>query len=119
MTANFAGSKINNVLVEGNGESLYYALQEEEVEKDGKKYLITFITGMNKMICSNMRINFVEGKVNNVSAYVMPDASFIPPLEIKEADRKLKGFTWKAAERPTRVDVVKKSAPTTSGIKKL
>ncbi len=119
MTANFAGSKINHVLVEGNGESLYYALQEEEVEKEDKKYLITFVTGMNKMICSNMRINFVDGKINNVTAYKMPDASFIPPFEIKEADRKLKGFIWRATERPTRSDVVQKSETTTPSIKKL
>lgn len=119
MTANFTGSKISHVLVEGNGESIYYALQEEEVETEDKKYLITFVTGMNKMICSNMRINFVDGKVDNVSAFVMPDASFIPPLEIKAADRKLKGFIWKATERPTRSDVVKKSPTTMPSIKKL
>jgi hypothetical protein len=105
--------------VEGNGESIYYALQEEEVEKDSTKYLVTFTTGMNKMICSNMRINFVKGKINNVTAYVMPDASFIPPLEIKEADRKLKGFVWKGEYRPARADVVKNSAVTTPSIKKL
>jgi lipopolysaccharide export system protein LptA len=119
MIANFDESMINHVLVEGNGESIYYALQEEEVEKDSTKYLVTFTTGMNKMICSNMRINFVKGKINNVTAYVMPDASFIPPLEIKEADRKLKGFVWKGEYRPARADVVKNSAVTTPSIKKL
>jgi len=109
MTAYFAGSVMSHVVVEGNGESIYFPLQEKEVEADNKKYKITYITGMNKMICSNMRINFNEGKVNNISAYVMPNASFIPPHEIKEADKKLKGFDWKGKYRPTRADVVKNS----------
>jgi lipopolysaccharide export system protein LptA len=107
MVAVFDGSAISHVTVKGNGESIYYALQEKEIEADGKRYKITYTTGMNKMICSNMRINFVEGKVNNVSAYVKPDASFIPPPEIKEADKKLKGFEWKEKYRPTKTDVVK------------
>jgi lipopolysaccharide export system protein LptA len=108
MIADFDGNVISHVVVEGNGESIFYALQEEEIEKDSTKYLITFTVGLNKMICSNMRINFVKGKVNNVTAYVMPDASFIPPLEIKESDRKLKGFVWKGERRPAHADVVKK-----------
>ncbi len=109
MTAYFAGSMMSHVVVEGNGESIYFPLQEKELEADNQTYKLTYITGMNKMICSNMRINFKEGKVNNISAYVMPDASFIPPHEIKEADTKLKGFDWKGKFRPTRADVVKNS----------
>jgi lipopolysaccharide export system protein LptA len=109
MTAYFAGSMMSHVVVEGNGESIYFPLQEKELEADNKTYKLTYITGMNKMICSNMRINFKEGKVNNISAYVMPDASFIPPHEIKEADTKLKGFDWKGKFRPSRADVVKNS----------
>jgi lipopolysaccharide export system protein LptA len=119
MTAIFDGSTISHVEVRGNGESIYYALQEEEVESEGKRYKVTFTTGMNKMICSNMRINFVEGKVNNVSAYVKPDASFIPPHEIKEADRKLKGFDWREKSRPTKADVVKSGGQTKPTVKKL
>jgi lipopolysaccharide export system protein LptA len=109
MVAHFSGSLINFVSVDGNGESIYHALQEKEIETDKGKFLITYTTGMNKMICSNMRINFLEGKVNNVSAYVQPDATFTPPHEIKEADRLLKGFDWKGKLRPLRADVVKRS----------
>lgn len=109
MVAHFSGSLINFVSVDGNGESIYHALQEKEIETDKGKFLITYTTGMNKMICSNMRINFLDGKVNNVSAYVQPDATFTPPHEIKEADRLLKGFDWKGKLRPLRADVVKRS----------
>src|SRR6185369_9292803 len=36
MTAFFNGKHIDHVLVEGNGESIYYALQEKEIEEEGK-----------------------------------------------------------------------------------
>jgi len=108
MVTDFQGSKINNVLVEGNAESLYYALEEKIMDLDSMKAKLTITMGMNKMICSKMKIIFLDGKVNTVNAYVQPDAQFVPPHEIKEADRKLKGFAWKAELRPTRDQVVKR-----------
>jgi lipopolysaccharide export system protein LptA len=111
MTAYFEANKIHHVVVEGNGESIYHALEEKEIKKDSLLIKITFLTGMNKIICSNLRINFKDGKVNNVSFYVKPDATFFPPKEIKETDRKLKGFIWLAKMRPRKQDVVKRRNP--------
>ena len=101
MVAEFNGSNLNRVLVEGNGESLYFALNEENT---------TYI-GMNKIICSNIIIRFVEGKAKNLSFYVRPDAQFIPPHQLKESDKKLKDFSWKQDLRPSRSEVVKSSIP--------
>ncbi|NOT77062.1 MAG: Organic solvent tolerance protein OstA [Cyclobacteriaceae bacterium] len=106
MTAFFEGKNIHHVIVKGNGESLYFALQEKEQEKEGKKEKYTITSGMNKIICSNMRINFKAGKVNNISFYINPDASFIPPHELKADQIKLKGFNWRGFDRPTRQQVV-------------
>ncbi len=112
MTTYFKNGTIGHVVIEGNGESIYYVLQEKEdtLKTDTATYLvkITFLTGMNKMICSNMRINFKDGKINNVSSYVKPDASFYPPHEVKPDDEKLKGFVWREGEKPTKQDVVKR-----------
>ncbi len=115
MIASFNGQTITNVTVQGNGESLYYALQEPEKDKkkdiDKKevhKPLPTYTMGMNKIICSNMKLNFKEGKINNISFYIKPDASFIPPHELEEGDTRLKGFKWRLVEKPNRVDVIKK-----------
>ena len=109
MVANFRQDAIDHVNVTGNGESLYFALQEEEIKSDtvavGK---ILFVTGLNKIICSNMKINFKRGTVNNVTFYVKPDAEFIPPHEIKEADTRLKNFTWRINDRPRKRDVTGK-----------
>ncbi len=117
MTTDFKGNSINNVLVEGNAESLYYALEEKEADLDSVHVKLTVTMGMNKMICSKMRIIFEDGKVNTVNAYVKPDAQFIPPQEIKEADRKLKGFIWRGNERPTRDQVIKKPGNESQGKK--
>ena len=97
MTAEFANQKIDRVIVEGNGESIYFALNEDEQA----------FMGMNKIICSNITIRFKAGKVNNLSFYVRPEASFIPPHELKKEDKTLKGFSWRADNKPAREDVVK------------
>ncbi len=99
MTADFAGQNISRVIVEGNGESLYYFLDEEDFG----------LIGMNKIICSNITIRFREGKVNNLSFYTRPEGRFIPPHELKEEEMKLKGFQWRTIDRPSRADVVKES----------
>lgn len=106
MTAIFRNKAIHHVDVDGNGESIYYALQEDEGDLDSLHVRIMYVSGMNKMICSNMKINFIAGKIDNFSAYVKPDAQFIPPHEIRKEDTRLKGFIWRAKERPMRKDVV-------------
>ncbi|MFM8742442.1 MAG: OstA-like protein [Cytophagales bacterium] len=114
MTSYFDGRNIHHVIVQGNGESLYYALEEKDVLKTDSLVVKLLITmGMNKMICSNMRINFKQGKVNNVSFYVKPDAKLIPVHELKEDDERLKGFVWRIKDRPRKRDVVKKQPPLT------
>lgn len=107
MTAYFDDKNIHHVVVQGNGESIYYALQElEEKMNDSTTLKVSVVSGMNKIICSNMRINFRSGKINNISFYVKPDASFIPPHELKKEEAILKGFRWREADRPSRGTVV-------------
>lgn len=90
MTAEITDGAINRVYVEGNGESLYFALDERNA-----------FTGMNKIICSNIMIRFKGGQVDNFTFYVQPDASFIPPHELTPDVQKLKGFMWNQDARPT------------------
>lgn len=116
MTAVFKNKDVHHVDVDGNGESIYYALQEEEKDLDSLLLKIVYVSGLNKMICSNMKINFINGAIDNFSAYVMPDATFTPPHEIKPENERLKGFNWREKEKPLREDVVKTRSP--SPIKK-
>ena len=110
MVAIFRSKKIHHVDVNGNGQSIYYALEEKEVKDSIATLKITFLTGMNKIDCSNMKINFIDGKINNITFLKNPDASFIPPTELQDKDRLLKGFIWREAEKPERADVVKQEA---------
>ena len=94
MVAFFKENKIRRVNVDGNGESLYYAL-------DGD----TALTGMNRVQCSDMRILFRDGKVGSITFVQKPDAKFIPPHELKPEDERLKDFQWRPLEKPTRASV--------------
>ncbi len=97
MVAEFQQQKISRVMVQGNGECIFYVLNEEDAT----------MMGMNKIICSSITIRFRAGKVNNLSFYVQPEASFIPPHELKKEDITLKGFLWEENRKPKRADVVR------------
>ncbi len=98
MTAYFRNGKLDRVVVDGNGESLFFALEEKT-----KAFI-----GMNKIICSNITIRFKSGVVDNITFYVQPDAEFIPPHELVQEKTRLKGFVWLGDDRPRRNDVVRK-----------
>ncbi len=100
MVAFFGGNKIKRVNVDGNGESLYYALDAD-----------TALTGMNKVVCSDMRIAFRDGKVGSITFITKPDAKFIPPHELKPEEERLENFQWRPTEKPTRASVRGKRAP--------
>lgn len=95
MVAFFRQGSIKQVDVTGNGESLFFALNDEETE----------LIGMNRILCSAMKINFKLNKADNISFYVNPDAKFIPPHELEEPDTRLKGFNWRADEKPLQEEI--------------
>jgi len=97
MVGIFNQGQLSHVDVNGNGESLFFALDEEEIA----------MVGMNKILCSNMVIKFKNNKADNASFYVKPDASFIPPHELTDEQTQLKGFKWRAEEKPTKAAMLK------------
>ena len=109
MVAYFDSGNINKVDVNGNAESLFFALNDNS----------TALMGMNKIICSFMIINFKLNKVDNLSSYVNPEASFVPPHELEEPQRKLKDFRWRIEEKPEKeamlegTSAAKKTTPVT------
>ena len=97
MLVNFTdSSRIEKVTVEGNGESIYYAIDEKNT-----------VTGMNRVQCGKMNINFKKNKVSKIAFLSKPDGKFIPPKEIKADDKELDGFRWRVAERPTKELIMK------------
>jgi lipopolysaccharide export system protein LptA len=100
MTAYFHNDKLSRVVVDGNGESLFFALDEKT----------NTLTGMNRIICSNITIRFKDGVANNITFYVKPEAEFIPPHELTKEKTRLKGFMWLGDVRPERNEVVKRKS---------
>ena len=94
MTAFFKEGVINAMDIEGNGESLYFALEGDSIA-----------IGMNKILCSSMRIRFRDSKLTNISFYTQPEAQLIPPHEWDPSNMALEGFVWRIQERPTLEDV--------------
>ena len=97
MIAHFNGKSIEDVDVNGNGESIYFVAEEENTD---------VLMGMNQIICSNMKIIFKENQVNDIRFYTNPDGSFVPPHELKDDDKKLEGFAWRIEERPSRNEIL-------------
>jgi hypothetical protein len=97
MMAYFQANKLRRVDVLGNAESIFYALDND-----------TATTGMNRVLSANMRMLFVDSKLNKITVLTNPEAKFIPPHELKPDDERLKGYRWLAKERPTRRQVLGK-----------
>lgn len=81
---------LKQVLVDGNGQSAYYAIDEEEK-----------LIGLNRVECGKMNLQFANSRVYRIAFIGNPDGSLIPPQNIKPAERQLEGFNWRAQEKPT------------------
>jgi lipopolysaccharide export system protein LptA len=88
-TASFDSAQIKQVLVEGNAESVYYTLDEANA------YI-----GVNKSLCSEMLIFFLNKKISNIKFFQKPVAKMTPMKQAKHAEMKLKGFIWNSKIRP-------------------
>ena len=99
MKALFKQSKIDLIYVNGNGESIYYVLDESDSTN-------IFTMGMNRILCSDMTIRFKDEKLDNISFYKRPEARFIPPHELTPEVQKLDGFEWRGTDRPELIDLL-------------
>lgn len=88
-------TELNRVVVEGNGQSIYYVVDDKNV-----------FTGMNRVDCSKMTIDFKKGRVGNIRFYGSPDGALTPPKLLTEEKKKLDGFRWRVGEKPTKEQVL-------------
>lgn len=86
-------SEIRRMTVEGNAETLYYALDED------KAYI-----GVNKTACSEMLFLFAEKKLQEIRFYTEPSGKFIPMDQADHEQLKLAGFRWSADLRPQSIE---------------
>jgi lipopolysaccharide export system protein LptA len=101
ITAFFQENELNQVAVNGNAESIYFVLEETE--------LALIMMGMNRITCSNMLIRFQNRRVQQIRFYQQPDATFVPPHELKEPETRLNGFVWLEERRPSLAEVLSRT----------
>ncbi|MFN4123152.1 MAG: OstA-like protein [Flavobacteriales bacterium] len=91
ITGFFVESKLRKILVEGNGQSIYYA------ESDSAEYI-----GVNKAECTNMVIYIDSNQVSSIIFIKDPDATLYPLFEVPAKELLLRGFAWLGDLRATR-----------------
>ena len=84
----FSNDELSWVDVTGNGESLFYPKDDED------------IIGLNHAVCSNIHLYFKEGKIDRIALISDPDPRLIPMKDATEKDKYLEGFRWLEEFRP-------------------
>lgn len=105
LTAFFRDNEIFKINVEGNGQTIYYA--EEE---DGSVF------GLNRLDCSNMTLYLVESKIKDIRFYVKPSGVLHPLKELTNDIRYFRYFKWREGEQPKAMEDIFNWKPTTEGM---
>ena len=93
ITAHFKDDNLRLMEVEGNAESVYYALDEAGA-----------YVGVNKTICSEMSLYFGDNQIEQIKFFAQPKANLLPMSQADHDDIKLKGFFWEKEKRPQSID---------------
>ncbi len=88
-------TQLDKVVVEGNGQSIYFVVDDKNV-----------FTGMNRVDCSKMTIEFTKSRVGNIRFYGHPDGTLTPPKQLTDDKKTLDGFRWRVNEKPSRDNVL-------------
>ena len=85
----FKGKSLETVDVIQNSEMVYYLYDDQTLE----------LTGIDKAICSALRLDFEESGIEKITFFTNPDGVVYPPQDLPENTRQLLGFTWRQDER--------------------
>lgn len=88
MIGYIVNKKLRNIDVDGNGQTLYYAREKEE------------IVGLNRAESSKISITFKDGEFYKIVFLKSPEGELKPLFELTEEEKKLPGFEWKIYLRP-------------------
>ncbi|MCC6463226.1 MAG: LPS export ABC transporter periplasmic protein LptC, partial [Saprospiraceae bacterium] len=88
-TVYFRDNEAREMLVEGNAQALYYALDDQRA-----------YVGVNETECSEMRLYFGNNQVESIKFYTEPKGKFVPIKTAGPEGKKLDGFFWEKTRRP-------------------
>jgi lipopolysaccharide export system protein LptA len=97
MTSYFFEGKIDFVEVDGNAQSIYFVLDDDEA------YI-----GVNRSVGSEMLIRFEDGEVQTIKINKEVESKFTPIQDADLEEFKLEGFKWLPSIRPTSVHEIRK-----------
>jgi lipopolysaccharide export system protein LptA len=92
----FDSTQINLVEVTGNGQALYYILNEDSLYLEG-----------NQAKCANLNIYFKKGEINSIKLLDAPTAKYQSIEDFSEEERYFAGFKWHKGLRPQRIDFIR------------
>ena len=90
----FKESKLDNIVITKNTEMVYYLYNDEDLQ----------LIGIDKTTCSALKMQFVDGQIDEITFLVSPNGNVYPKDELPENDRTLKGFTWRILQRPETIE---------------
>jgi lipopolysaccharide export system protein LptA len=97
LTGYFKDNELFKIDVEGNGETIYWLLDGEEV------------VGVNKAKCARIEIFVEDGKITAINEYQNPEGVIDPPLKVNAETERLDGFSWFDLIRPKKMmDIFRK-----------
>jgi len=90
MTGYFVDNKLDRLLVMGNGQTIYYATDED------------IIVGANKTECSDLTIYLKDNQISRVVYTTQPDGTYYPLEMFPPEEALLSDFKWLEKWRPLR-----------------
>ncbi|HUX97162.1 MAG TPA: OstA-like protein [Bacteroidales bacterium] len=97
LIAYFKDDKVYKIVLKGNGESIYYLLDGQE------------LAGVNRSKSTDIQILMEEGKVSEVIENQNPSGYIDPPVSLSLKEPKLEGFSWLEILRPKgKTDIFRK-----------
>ena len=94
MTGYFLDGQMSRLEIDGNGESLYYALEGD-----------TLVQGINRILSATIKLSFEDGAVVRSNFGVRPDGKFVPVQKVDEKISRLEGFAWRIDEKPDKATI--------------
>jgi lipopolysaccharide export system protein LptA len=85
----FDGRTLKTVHIRQNTEMLYYLYDDETLD----------LIGIDKAICSALRIDFEASAIDKVTFFTNPDGVVYPEDDLPPNARQLLGFNWREDER--------------------
>jgi len=104
LTGYFENNKLYRILIEGNGETIYFMVDNDE------------LLGVNHARSSSVEILVEEGKIKEIIEHQNPEGRLDPPGKDPPQELRLKGFAWYDDIRPKKKSDVFLKYPGATGI---